>query len=313
MPENHGAPADILIGQPTFEEEGGNAKGEIGAATFAVPTGIAVGNGILAVADAWNHRVLIWHGVPERSNRPADLVLGQATFAEGAANRGAGAPRADTMNWCYGVAIHAGRLLVADTGNRRVLAWNQIPTRNGAPADLVLGQRSFETRDENCEGAHAGARMRWPHAIAADADKLFIADAGNSRVMVWNSWPQDCGAPCDFVLGQSGFAGTDHNRGAYHPTASTSCMPYGLTVQANRLIVADTANSRLLGFELSDLAMAAPATLLTGQTAFGDRGDNRWNPPAADSLCWPYAVAGKGRTVAIADSGNNRVLLWDIA
>ena len=87
---------------------------------------------MLAVADAWNHRVLIWHGLPERSNQPADVVLGQADFDGALANRGADAPRADTLFWCYGVAIAGGRLFVADTGNRRVLVWDRIPTTNGA-------------------------------------------------------------------------------------------------------------------------------------------------------------------------------------
>jgi hypothetical protein len=33
----------------------------------------------------------------------------------------------------------------------------------------------------------------------------------------------------------------------------------------------------------------------------------------SDTLCWPYSVAASGATVVIADSGNNRVLLWDAA
>ena len=49
------------------------------------------------------------------------------------------------------------------------------------------------------------------------------------------------GAACDFVLGQQGFAGQEHNRAGYHPDACALSMPYGLTVQGNRLIVADTA------------------------------------------------------------------------
>ena len=158
------APADLVIGQPDFSREGRNAKGEIGAATLNVPTGVSAADGVLAVADAWNHRVLIWHGYPETSNRPADVVLGQADFHGGLANRGGDAARADTLNWCYGVTLVDGRLIVADTGNRRVLIWNEIPQRNGAPADLVLGQRDFTTRDENAGRAAGALGMRWPHA-----------------------------------------------------------------------------------------------------------------------------------------------------
>jgi hypothetical protein len=138
-PSGDGADADLVIGQPDFSREGRNAKGEVGAATLNMPTGVATCDGILAVADAWNHRILIWHGYPDTSNQPADVVLGQADFGGGIANRGSNAPAADTLNWCYGVTIVYGKLVVCDTGNRRVLIWNEIPTTNGTPADLVLG------------------------------------------------------------------------------------------------------------------------------------------------------------------------------
>jgi hypothetical protein len=64
LPVADDAPSDWLIGQPDFAREGRNAKGDPGAATLNVPTGITpLGDG-LAVADAWIHRVLIWHARP---------------------------------------------------------------------------------------------------------------------------------------------------------------------------------------------------------------------------------------------------------
>ena len=308
-PDVDRAPADLLIGQPDFTCEGRNAKGEVGAATLNVPTGVAAAAGVLAVADAWNHRVLLWHGYPDSPNRPADVVLGQSDFSGCLANRGGGAPRADTLNWCYGVAIENGRLIVADTGNRRVLVWNQMPSANGAPADLVLGQRDFTTRDEGA-GEAAGARgMRWPHGIAVLGDMVLICDAGSNRVMAWTEFPRTNGVPCDFVIGQIDTTGRDHNQGAYYPAATTLNMPYGIAAQGERLFVADTANSRLLSFEAADLAMGAAATRLAGQHGFADKGDNRWSFPVRDSLCWPYDVAACDQTLVVSDSGNNRVLL----
>ena len=313
LPDADHAPADFLIGQPDFSREGRNAKGEVGSATLNVPTGVCAAGGVLAVADAWNHRVLLWHGYPNAESRPADVVLGQADFHCGIANRGFDAARADTLNWCYGVAIVDGRLIIADTGNRRVLVWNEIPETNGAAADLVLGQRDFITRDENA-GEGAGALgMRWPHGIAVADDMILVSDAGNNRVMVWRGWPWANGAPCQFVLGQASMMGLDHNRAAYYPTAGAMNMPYGLSVQGQRLIVADTANSRLLGFELEELAMGAGASRLAAQHDFSDKGDNRWSHAVRDSLCWPYSAAACDTTLAIADSGNNRVLLWEAA
>ena len=94
---------------------------------------------MLAVADAWNHWLLLWLVLPDASNRPADGVFGQSDFRSGLANRGANVPKADMLNWCCGGAIADGRLIVGDTGNRSVLVWRDIPEANGAPADLVLG------------------------------------------------------------------------------------------------------------------------------------------------------------------------------
>ncbi len=312
-PRTDGAVADLVIGQPDFTSEGRNAKGTPGAATLNVPTGIAASSGVLAVADAWNHRVLIWHSYPERNNQPADVVLGQADFAATLANRGLDAPRADTLNWCYGVSIANGRLMVADTGNRRVLIWERLPEMNGAPADLVLGQADFTCRDENAGIGVGATGMRWPHAIAANGSLLAVTDAGNNRIMVWRGMPADNGAPCDFVLGQADFTGQEHNRAAYFPDAGALNMPYGLALQGDRLIVIDTANSRALGYPLACLAMGAAATHLAGQHGFADKGDNRWGPSSRDSLCWPYGITACGRTIVIADSGNNRVSLWEAA
>jgi hypothetical protein len=310
VPTQDDTPADLVIGQPDFTGDRRNGHGALSAMSLNVPTGLGFGAGVLAVADAWNHRVLLWHGVPQRSNQPADVVLGQADFLSGRANRGLGLPRADTLNWCYGVAISDGRLFVADTGNRRFLVWHSIPAEHGTPADLVLGQRDFITRDENGGGEDIGMGMRWPHAVVAADEGCFVADAGMSRVMAWRRMPGSNGLACDFVLGQSAFSGSDHNRGAHNPTDATMNMPYGMTQRGGELLVADTANSRLLGFQRAALGMGAPASLLAGQLSFGDKGDNRWGLPARDSLCWPYAIAACEDVLVIADSGNNRVLLW---
>jgi len=312
-PERDGAAADFLIGQPDFGSEGGNAKGEVGPSTLNVPTGLAVGNGNLAIADAWNHRVLLWHCIPERSNQPADVVLGQPDFTSSYPNQGSDYPRADTLNWCCGVVIHSGHLYVADTGNRRVLLWNEIPTSNGVPADLVIGQRDFTSRNEGAGDGGGAVGMRWPHALFAMNDMLFVADAGNSRVMGWNTLPHANGLPCDLALGQSDLTARDHNAGEYHPTAFTLNMPYGVCGLASKLVVADTANSRVVGFEIGALATGRHAACLAGQRTFCDKGDNRWEFPSRDSLCWPYGVAACGSTLVIADSGNNRVLLWESA
>ncbi len=40
------------------------------------------------MADAGNHQMLIWKHLPEDSNVPADVVLGQTDFTQNELNRG---------------------------------------------------------------------------------------------------------------------------------------------------------------------------------------------------------------------------------
>jgi len=312
VPEADDAPPDLVIGQRDRAGEARNAGGTVGAATLNMPTGIAAGQGVLAVADAWNHRVLLWHGWPSSANRPADIVLGQPDTTSAAANRGLARPRADTLNWCFGVAIDGDRLFVADTGNRRVLVWDGIPTAHGAPADLVLGQADFGCRDLDAGGGAPGVGMAWPHMVAADADRVLVADAGMHRIMVWNRLPGRCGAPCDVVLGQPDHARTDANR-LGGPTRASLSQPYGVALTDGRVVVADTGNSRLLGFAAARLRTGADADALAGQAAFDRHGENRWGAAGRDTLSWPYGIAVAAGLLAVADTGNNRVLLWDTA
>ncbi|AIA55449.1 hypothetical protein HAQ00_08240 [Acidithiobacillus caldus ATCC 51756] len=310
-PKVDGQGADHIIGHADFSSEGRNGHSDVGVTTLNVPTGIVgIGQG-LAVADAWNHRVLIWREAPRRTQQPADLVLGQADFSGSEINRGNNHPSANTLFWPYGVHWDGERLYVADTGNRRVLWWDGLPVRNGQAADGVLGQRDFVCRDENAGGAPSAMSMRWPHAVTRLGSYLAVADAGDNRVLIWSHLPATNGQSADFVLGQRDATADAHNQGEYYPTASSFNMPYGISAFADLLVVADTANSRLLGWRVDEIAEGAPASVLAAQPDFGSKGDNRWGTPQRDSLCWPYGIQAAGSTLIVADSGNNRVLLWD--
>ncbi len=311
LPTEDAAPADILIGQPDFAFEGRNAKGEPNAATLNVPSGVAACGSGLAVADGWNHRVLIWFSTPTRHNQPADLVLGQPDFGSVEANHGSAAPTAETMHWPFGVAWDGERLWVADAGNRRVLMWNGMPTHNGQPADLVLGQKSFLSRNENAGGEPDDSSMRWPHGIAFLGQRLCVSDAGNNRVMVWAATPTKNGQSCDVILGQRSASAVDHNLGDYWPSAAAVNMPYAVTAFGKWLIAADTASSRLVAWHDEVICgYGAIAQRLAGQPDWESKGDNRWLPAERDSLCWPYGLSGNAKLAVISDAGNNRVLLW---
>ena len=89
-------------------------------------------------------------------------------------------------------------------------------------------------------------------------------------------------------------------------------MPYGVTATGSWLIVADTANSRLIGLHASNPQTGAKAQTLAGQPTFQATEDNQWSFPVRGSLCLPYHVQVCGTFVVVSDKGNNRVQLWDI-
>ena len=309
-PEKDNQAADWVIGQPDFYHEGQNAKSNAQANTLNVPTGICHFEEGLIVADAWNHRVLIWHKMPSNNNAKADIVLGQNNFNENKSNQGNLTTAANKMHWPYGVMYFQGRLFVADTGNRRILVWNKLPIKNGQPADYVLGQSNMNLRDENGGKDPNSSSLRWPHALTIWNNNLVVTDAGNNRIMIWNGIPTNSNTPCSFVLGQNNFRDTELNKGNYFPSSNSLSMPYGIAVIDKWLISADTANSRLIGWNNKPI-IGQLAKGLTGQSDFKIKNENRfYGKSSRDSLNWPYGITTCKNTAVISDSGNNRILLW---
>ncbi|HXU33056.1 MAG TPA: hypothetical protein VN851_21015 [Thermoanaerobaculia bacterium] len=310
-PHEDGAPADTILGQPTAESEGANAAGRGPENGLHLPTGLAVLDGRLFVADAWHHRVLVWDRVPDRSDAPPDWALGQADLSSVEPNRG-GAVSASTLYWPYGLGWVDGWFYVTDTGNRRVLAWRGLPERN-RPADAVLGQPDFSTSDENRGGPPSARSFRWPHAVVGVGGTTYVADAGDHRVLGWQGEPWGVGGDrdADLALGQADLASA--NELPYAPqNASTLRFPYSLATDGIGLAVADTANNRVLFWDRAPSACGAPADRVIGQTNFAGNGENRWQAVRQDTLCWPYGISLFGGRLAIADSGNNRVMIWEL-
>jgi hypothetical protein len=307
-PDSH-SPADVVLGQPDFSTEGAQAGGRGPRRGLRLPTGVLVHDGRLVVADAWNHRILVWNRVPEQSDVPPDLVIGQPDPESVTENRGDGCGPLG-LYWPFGIAVVGDRFYVADTGNRRVLGWDGIPEPDEKPI-VVLGQPDGFQRDEN-RGEIGPASFRWAHGVAGTADRLFVADAGNHRVLGWRPHPDgDCDA--DLVLGQRDFVtGSEF---PYQPqTASALRFPYALSFGSSqgRLAVADTANNRVLLWDQLPETNAAMADHVLGQPSFATNGENRWDAVRLDTLCWPYGLCLANGRLAIADSGNNRVVIWEL-
>lgn len=225
------------------------------ANAFSFVTSVALSeDGKLAVADAGHNRVLIWHSVPTSENQAPDLVLGQSDFSHCTENdtdqngEEDDAPSASTLYYPSGVWTDGERLAVADRHNYRVLIWNTFPTENGQPADLVLGQPSFNTDSASLPPAG----YFWPDGLDSNGTQLAVPDASNNRVLVWNTFPTQNGQLADLVLGQGDF---QHNRandddqdgpGDGSATARTLNGPTGIRFHDDKLLISDTGNNRVL-------------------------------------------------------------------
>ena len=301
------AAADVVLGQVDFVHEGAQADGRGPDNGVRLPTGLVVHDGRLIVADAWNHRILVWNSIPQRNDTPADLVIGQVDRSSVEENCG-GDCGPTGFYWPFGIAFVGEHFYVADTGNRRVLGWHGIPEPGQHP-DLVIGQPSATERDEN-RGELGPASFRWPHDIAGTADTLLIADAGNHRVLGWHPQPAR-DRPADFVLGQTDFV--SGGEFPYVPQTPTSMrFPYAIDVVDGRMAVADTANNRILLWDHTPTTSTVPADRVLGQPNFAKNGENRWDRVAHHTLCWPYVIHLHRNLMAVADSGNNRVMIWDV-
>ena len=136
---------DVILGQENVEASGRNAGGAVSAESLHYPSGIWSDGQRLIVADAWNHRVLIWNRLPSQNAQAADVVLGQPDFESNEVNvEGISKdPTAKSMHWPYGVFSDGKRLWVADTGNRRILFYENIPeTRKLSVENAVFPSNS---------------------------------------------------------------------------------------------------------------------------------------------------------------------------
>lgn len=279
----------------------------------------------LLIADAGNHRVLIWSTLPTDNTQPATWVLGQASLDTGFANRNQASPDLNTLRAPSAVAIGGGRIAVADSGNHRVLLWNGPISENGVAADVVLGQAGRSAMLPNSGGV-SGARMNGPKGVATDGTRVVVADSDNHRVLIWNTWPTGSGAPADLILGQTGEEGnlplgsrTSASSFAGPVVAINSVAPAGPTAVAGSrkgFLIADSAAHRVLVYAAPPLSPSERPVAVLGQPDFVSSYANQTAPGvttsarSAGTLFSPLAVSMEDETVAVADTSNHRVLIW---
>jgi len=331
---------------------------QVSAHGMRTPTGIASNGQILAVADTDNNRVLIWKSIPTTLNATPDLVLGQVDFNT--------VQRATTNSSSFrgpqGVWIQGTRLFVADTQNHRVMIWNNFPTSNNQPADLVLGEPNFTSAPPvtASDVPPQSNNLYSPVSVSSDGQRLFVADLAHNRVLIWNSIPTQNQQPADVVIGQPDMTnekpnnvlgtcvsnGTDTDNNPTYPSGCTTfCPPNGFDSLNNplyplrcsltlnyprfalsdgqRLFIADGGNDRILIYNSIPTQNGQKADIVLGQTdEYVDQvtdtsgvfvlPDANILSSSPNTIRTPLSLAWDGTNLYAADPYDRRVLVFTL-
>jgi hypothetical protein len=226
----------------------------------------------------------------------ASAIIGQSLVTGSSPNNGGVGTNQVGLNQPNGHA-GSGSLYVADSDNHRVLGFTSMPTGLGTGANFVLGQADFVT---GTPGTSAG-KMSRPTACWVAGNALFVADSFNRRVLVFSPPPTATNTAASLALGQP-----DLVSNASATTQNGMGRPFEVCVAANRIVVADSDNHRVLIWNGIPAVSGANAQLVLGQVDFVTTGSGT----SATQFDQPAGVWTDGTRLAVADFTNNRVLIW---
>ena len=265
IPTTNQPTANVVVGQTGFGLSDTGTTSQL----MDYPEGMYVAGGKLIVTDSSNNRVLIWNTIPTTNGKAADVVLGQADFTHNTDNddnqdgTSDMNPTARTLDYPDGVWSDGTKLVVSDGDNNRVLIWNKFPTTNFVKADVVLGQADFthnaandDNQDSSSDANPSARTFSFPYfGVYSNGTQLIITDEGNSRTLIWNTFPTTNFAKADIVLGQGDFShGTSNDANQDNTddgmaSAKTQAYPSGVLLVGDKLIVTDENNSRYLIYQ----------------------------------------------------------------
>ena len=240
------------------------------------------------------------------TNQSAWSVLGQADFVSNPVNGSTGLPGLNTLASPFAITGDAAGFFVADFGNNRILIYNSVPTNSNASAATIWGQPNAGVSQANQGlGAPTSLTLSSPQGVCTNGSQFFISDTGNNRILVFNSVPTSPSTQPNFVLGQGGsFTTSSTGTGS-----AQFSEPTGIFASSSYLYVADTFNNRVQIFALPINSSAQAAVSVLGQTATSGL-VNGGNGQA--SVSQPHGVWADPNFIYVADSANNRILIYPV-
>ena len=225
IPSANGAAADLVLGEPDFdtrpEPDLTQSNFEPRADRMLDPVSVTVNNGRMFVTDLGFNRVLIFLTLPTQNAAPADIAVGQKDLTSGEAN--------DSKDLCE---------LLPEGAQPGSGVNSEAPKDTDGDGDIDANDTPPRQYPRRCEKT-----LSFPRFALSDGQRLFIADGGNDRILVYNEIPLQNGAAADVVIGQHDFQTLAESDGAGSLRAPTA-----LAHDGTNLYVADPFSRRVLVF-----------------------------------------------------------------
>lgn len=195
----------------------------------------------MIVSDFGHNRVLIWNSVPTSDplSWTPDVVVGQTSLTNDIANTSKFIlPGCDSQSLfgAESLKVIGGNLVIADSGNNRVLIYDGIPSSHGATPKAILGDATVCANSTAANPPDAST-LNYPTDVAYDGTHLVVTDSGNNRLLMWTTADvkslTDAQA-ADAVLGQADFSSN---------TATSFSTPWSISANGTRLAVLDSVDT----------------------------------------------------------------------
>jgi hypothetical protein len=150
----------------------------------------------------------------------------------------------------------------------------------------------------------SAANLSYPYQLATDGTKLFVADTGLNRVLIWNSVPAANGVGANTVIGQPDMATKDYRTASAQDFATPTSVAFG----NGKLYVTDGDNSRILVWNSVPTGNYVAADGVHGQPVFSTIAPNSGGGVSKDSLATgPVGLFADSLRVFVGDPYNRRI------
>jgi uncharacterized protein (TIGR03437 family) len=234
IPVSNNVAADVVVGQPNFttfvEPDLTQTNATPNASNMQTPVSVTTDATHMYVADLAQSRILIWNTIPTANGAAADVAVGQPNLVSAVSN--------------YSYTINS----TAVDADGHPTDVTPVMCQSNAAYAATVGQTGATAVDTTTNTtlypARCAATLSLPRFALSDGTRLFVADGGNDRVLVYNSIPTQSGQRADAILGEPDEF--SDNTGQNPDGSDAFQTPVSLAYDGLNLYVGDTYNRRVL-------------------------------------------------------------------